>query len=66
MKLLNMQKVILSINIAKNWKFLGEWGTPGDLKSEIGVLLDSVNKRSQLEEHIINIGLSNNYFKNVG
>ena len=37
----------------------------GDLKSEIGVLLDSVNKRSQLEEHVINIGLSNNYFKNV-
>ena len=28
-------------------------------------LLDSVNKRSQLEEHVINIGLSNNYFKNI-
>lgn len=37
----------------------------GDLKTEIGNLLDSVNKRSQLEEHVINIGLSNNYFKNI-
>jgi len=36
-----------------------------DLKTEIGNLLDSVNKRSQLEEHVINIGLSNNYFKNI-
>lgn len=36
-----------------------------ELKSEIGNLLDSVNQRSKLEEHVINIGLSNNYFKNV-
>lgn len=36
-----------------------------DMRTEIGNLLDSVNKRSQLEEHVINIGLSNNYFKNV-
>ena len=36
-----------------------------DLKAEIGNLLDSLNKRSQLEESVINIGLSNNYFKNV-
>ena len=25
----------------------------------------SVDERSKLEEHVINIGLSNNYFKNV-
>lgn len=37
----------------------------GDLRAEIGNLLDSVNKRSQLEDHVINIGLSNNYFKNI-
>lgn len=36
-----------------------------DLRTEIGNLLDSVNKRSALEEHVINIGLSNNYFKNI-
>lgn len=36
-----------------------------DMRTEIGTLLDSVNKRSNLEEHVINIGLSNNYFKNV-
>lgn len=36
-----------------------------DLKTEIGNLLDSVNRRSQLEESVINIGLSNNYFKNI-
>ena len=36
-----------------------------ELKSEIGNLLDSVNERNKLEEHVINIGLSNNYFKNV-
>ena len=36
-----------------------------DYKSEIGTLLDSLNKRSQLEENVINIGLSHNYFKNV-
>ena len=36
-----------------------------DYKSEIGTLLDSLNKKSQLEEHVINIGLSHNYFKNV-
>lgn len=32
---------------------------------EISNLLDSVNQRSNLEERVINIGLSNNYFKNV-
>jgi hypothetical protein len=36
-----------------------------ELKSEIDNLLDTVNHRSKLEEHVINIGLSNNYFKNV-
>ena len=36
-----------------------------ELKTQIGNLLDSVNERSKLEEHVINIGLSNNYFKNV-
>lgn len=36
-----------------------------DLKTENGYLLDSVNKRSHLEECVVNIGLSNNYFKNV-
>lgn len=25
----------------------------------------SVDERSKLEEHVINIGLSNNYFKNI-
>lgn len=32
---------------------------------EISNLLDTVNQRSNLEERVINIGLSNNYFKNV-
>lgn len=36
-----------------------------DMRTEIGTLLDSVNKRSILEEHVINVGLSNNYFKNI-
>lgn len=36
-----------------------------DLRSEIGSLLDSVKNRSKLEDSVINIGLSNNYFKNV-
>ena len=36
-----------------------------ELGVEIANLLDSVNKRSSLEDHVINIGLSNNYFKNV-
>ncbi len=36
-----------------------------ELKTEIDNLLDSVNHRNKLEEHVINIGLSNNYFKNV-
>lgn len=36
-----------------------------ELKMEISHLLDSVNQRSNLEERVINIGLSNNYFKNV-
>lgn len=34
-------------------------------KKRIAELLDTVNKRNTLEEHVINIGLSNNYFKNV-
>jgi hypothetical protein len=36
-----------------------------DLKQEISNLLDSLNEKSNLEERVINIGLSNNYFKNV-
>lgn len=36
-----------------------------DLKNENSHLLDSLNERSKLEESVINIGLSNNYFKNV-
>jgi predicted transcriptional regulator with HTH domain len=35
------------------------------LKSDVRGLVDSVNKRGKLEESVINIGLSNNYFKNV-
>ena len=37
----------------------------GNLEAEIGSLLDSLSKKAQLEEHVINIGLSHNYFKNV-
>lgn len=37
----------------------------GDLRSENAYLLESVKNRSMLEEHVINIGLSNNYFKNI-
>ncbi len=36
-----------------------------ELVNDIRGLTDSVNKRSKLEESVINIGLSNNYFKNV-
>ena len=36
-----------------------------ELKGEISNLLDKVEQRNTLEEHVINIGLSNNYFKNV-
>lgn len=36
-----------------------------ELKSEVRGLVDSVNKRGKLEESVINVGLSNNYFKNV-
>lgn len=64
----NLQKVIDDLNHEnevlrdeeRQWKI-----READLRTEIGNLLDSVNKRSQLEEHVINIGLSNNYFKNI-
>lgn len=64
----NLQKVIDDLKHEneilredeRQWKI-----READLKTEIGNLLDSVNKRSQLEEHVINIGLSNNYFKNI-
>ena len=36
-----------------------------ELKGEVRKLADTVNHRSNLEERVINIGLSNNYFKNV-
>ena len=36
-----------------------------DLKNEVREIADTVNKRSKLEESVINIGMSNNYFKNV-
>jgi hypothetical protein len=36
-----------------------------ELKVYARGLADSVNKRGKLEESVINIGLSNNYFKNV-
>jgi hypothetical protein len=36
-----------------------------ELKNDVRGLTDSVNKRGKLEESVINIGLSNNYFKNV-
>ena len=36
-----------------------------ELKGDVRGLTDTVNKRSNLEERVINIGLSNNYFKNV-
>ena len=35
------------------------------LKGEVRKIADTVNERSKLEERVINIGLSNNYFKNV-
>lgn len=36
-----------------------------ELKQDVRGLTDTVNHRGQLEEKVINIGLSNNYFKNV-
>jgi predicted nuclease with TOPRIM domain len=36
-----------------------------ELRMDVQGLTDSVNCRGQLEEKVINIGLSNNYFKNV-
>ena len=36
-----------------------------ELKGDVRKLVDSVNERGKLEERVINIGLSNNYFKNV-
>ncbi len=36
-----------------------------ELRMDVQGLTDSVNKRAELEEKVINIGLSNNYFKNV-
>ena len=36
-----------------------------ELKGDVRKLVDTVNDRSNLEERVINIGLSNNYFKNV-
>ena len=36
-----------------------------ELKGDVRKLVDSVNDRGKLEERVINIGLSNNYFKNV-
>lgn len=64
----NMQKAIDDLkhenevlrDEERQWKI-----READLRTEIGSLLDSVNKRSLLEEHVINIGLSNNYFKNI-
>lgn len=36
-----------------------------ELKGDLRKLADTVNERGKLEERVINIGLSNNYFKNV-
>ena len=36
-----------------------------ELKGDVRKLADTVNERGKLEERVINIGLSNNYFKNV-
>lgn len=36
-----------------------------ELRTDVQGLTDSVNRRAELEEKVINIGLSNNYFKNV-
>lgn len=36
-----------------------------DLKGDLRKVVDSVNEKGKLEERVINIGLSNNYFKNV-
>jgi hypothetical protein len=35
------------------------------LKRDIQGLTDSVNTKAKLEEAVVNVGLSNNYFKNV-
>lgn len=35
------------------------------LEVELAQAYRSVDERSKLEEHVINIGLSNNYFKNI-
>lgn len=35
------------------------------LKTDVRALTESVNKRGKLQQSVINIGLSNNYFKNV-
>lgn len=36
-----------------------------ELKGDVRKLVDTVNERGKIEERVINIGLSNNYFKNV-
>lgn len=36
-----------------------------ELKEDVRGLTASVNERGELEERVISIGLSNNYFKNV-
>ena len=36
-----------------------------DQETEKSNILEKVEHRSQLEERVINIGLSNNYFKNI-
>ena len=36
-----------------------------ELKAEVRAIADSVNNRTNLEQRVINIALSNNYFKNV-
>lgn len=36
-----------------------------ELKGDVRKLVATVNERGKLEERVINIGLSNNYFKNV-
>jgi len=35
------------------------------LKGDLRKVVDSVNEKGKIEERVINIGLSNNYFKNV-
>ena len=36
-----------------------------ELKGEVRKIADSVKEKDNLQERVINIGLSNNYFKNV-